>query len=83
MKKSEHEKFAKRVLDVLGIEKINNLHKHQEQSLDNQLHDLLEAHDYDVETITDDEIIGRYKLVTEYIYPDEFVQLEKHSKFND
>ena len=83
MKKSEHEKFAKRVLDGLGIEKINNLHKNQEQSLDNQLDDLLEAHDYDVETVTDEEIIGRYKLVTEYIYPDEFVQLEKHLKFND
>ena len=73
MKKSEHEKFAKRVLYVLGIEKINNLHKHQEQSLDNQLHDLLEVHDYVVETITDDEIIGRYKLVTEYIYPSDFI----------
>ena len=73
MKKSEHEKFAKRVRDVLGIEKINNLHKHQEQSLDNQLHDLLEAHDYVIETITDEEIMGRYKLVTEYIYPSDFV----------
>ena len=83
MKKSEHENFAQRLLDVLGIEKINNLHKHQEQSLDNQLHDLLEVHDYVVETITDDEIIGRYKLVTEYIYPDEFVEIEKHLKFKD
>ena len=73
MKKSEHEKFAQRVLDVLGIEKINNLHKHQEQSLNNQLHDLLEAHDYVIETITDEEIMGRYKLVTEYIYPSDFV----------
>ena len=75
MKKSEHEKFAKRVLDVLGIEKINNLHKHQEQSLDNQLHDLLESHDYVVETVTDAEIMGRYKLVTEYIYPSDFVEI--------
>ena len=75
MKKSEHEKFAQRVLDILGIEKINNLHKHQEQSLDNQLHDLLEAHDYVVETVTDIEIMGRYKLVTEYIYPSDFVEI--------
>ncbi len=73
MKKSEHEKFAKRLLDVLGIEKIKNLHKHQKQSLNNQLHDLLEAHDYVIETITDEEIMGRYKLVTEYIYPSDFV----------
>ena len=78
MKKSEHEKFAKRVLDLLGIEKINNLHKHQEQSLDNQLHDLLEAHDYVIETITDDEIMGRYILVTEYIYPNDFAEFEKY-----
>ena len=73
MKKSEHENFAKRLLDVLGIEKIKNLHKHQKQSLNNQLHDLLEAHDYVIETITDEEIMGRYKLVTEYIYPSDFV----------
>ena len=83
MKKSEHEKFAKRVLDVLGIEKINNLHKHQEQSLDNQLHDLLEAHDYDVETITDDEIIGRYDLVTQHIYPSDFIEMSEILKQND
>ena len=75
MKKSEHEKFAQLVLDILGIEKINNLHKHQEQSLDNQLHDLLESHDYVVETVTDAEIMGRYKLVTEYIYPSDFVEI--------
>ena len=75
MKKSEHEKFAKHVLNVLGIEKINNLHKHQEQSLDNQLHDLLEAHNYVIETITDEEIMGRYILVTEYIYPNDFVEI--------
>ena len=75
MEKSEHEKFATRLLDVLGIEKINNLHKHQEQSLDNQLHDLLESHDYVVETVTDAEIMGRYKLVTEYIYPSDFVEI--------
>ena len=73
MKKSEHEKIAKRVLDVLGIERINNLHKHQEQSLNNQLNDLIEAHDYVVETVTDAEIMGRYELVTEYIYPSDFV----------
>ena len=75
MKKSEHEKFDKRVLDVNGIERINNLHKHQEQSLNNQLHDLLEAHDYVIETITDDEIMGRYILVTEHIYPNDFAEL--------
>ena len=75
MKKSDHEKFAKRLLDVLGIEKIKNLHKHQKQSLNNQLHDLLEAHDYVIETITDDEIMGRYILVTEHIYPNDFAEL--------
>ena len=73
MKKSEHEKFAKRLLDVLGIEKIKNLHKHQEQSLNNQLHNLLEAHDYVVETVTDSKIMSRYILVTEHIYPNDFV----------
>ena len=75
MKKSEHEKFAKRLLDVLGIEKIKNLHKHQKQSLNNQLNDLIEAHDNVVETVTDDEIMGRYILVTEHIYPNDFAEL--------
>ena len=39
----------------------------------NQLNDLIEAHDYVVETVTDEEIIGRYKLLTEYIYPSDFI----------
>ena len=73
MKNSEHIKYSKKVLEVLGIEKINNLHQHQEQSLNNQLQDLLDAHNNVVETITDDEIMGRYILVTEYIYPSDFV----------
>ena len=83
MKKSEHLKFCKRIAEVLGGERLHNLDKLQRQSLNNQLNDLIEAHDYVVETVTDEEIIGRYKLVTEYIYPDEFVQPEKHLKFND
>ena len=80
MKKSEHENYARKVLNVLGIERIKNLHKLQKQSLNNQLQDLVEEHNNVIETITDEEIIGRYKLVTEYIYPDEFVEIEKHLK---
>ena len=83
MKKSEHLKYCKKIAEVLGGERLHNLDKLQRQSLNNQLNDLIEAHDYVVETVTDEEIIGRYKLVTEYIFPDEFVQLEKHLKFND
>ena len=78
MKNSEHIKYSKKVLEVLGIEKINNLHQHQEQSLNNQLQDLLDAHNNVVETITDDEIIGRYELVTKHIYSDDFVDYFKH-----
>ena len=75
MDKSAHEKFARRVLNVLGIEKIKNLHKFQEQSLDNQLQDLAEEHNNLVETITDEEIMGCYKLVTEHIYPNDFIEM--------
>tara|TARA_X000000950_G_scaffold55385_1_gene66324 strand:- start:1647 stop:1895 length:249 start_codon:yes stop_codon:yes gene_type:complete len=75
MKKSEHENFAKRVLDVLGIEKIKSLHEFQEQSLNNQLQDLAEEHNNSIDTITDEAIMGRYKLVTEHIYPDDFIQM--------
>ena len=75
MDKITHEKFARRVLNVLGIEKINNLHKFQEQSLNNQLQDLAEEHNNSIDTITDEAIMGRYKLVTEHIYPDDFIQM--------
>ena len=75
MDNSTHEKFARRVLDVLGIERIKKLHKFQEQSLDNQLQDLAEEHNNLIDIITDEAIMGRYKLVTEHIYPDEFVEI--------
>jgi len=75
MKKDEHLKYCKRVANVLGYEKLHNLDKLQTQSLNNQLNDLIEAHDYIVETVTDDEIIGRYELVTEHIYPNEFIEM--------
>ena len=73
MKKDEHLKYCKRVANVLGYEKLHNLDKLQSQSLNNQLNDLIEAHDYVVETVTNAEIMGRYELVTEYIYPNDFV----------
>ena len=75
MKKDEHLKYCKRVANVLGYEKLHNLDKLQSQSFNNQLNDLIEAHDYIVETVTDDEIIGRYELVTEHIYPNEFIEM--------
>ena len=54
---------------------MHSLDKLQSQSLNNQLNDLIEEHDYVVETVTDDEIIGRYELVIEHIYPNEFIQM--------
>ena len=75
MKKDEHLKYCKKVADVLGYERLNNLDKLQAQSLNNQLNDLIEEHDNVVETVTDDAIIGRYKLVTEHIYPNEFIEM--------
>ena len=73
MENDEHLKYCKKVAEVLGSERLYNLDKLQSQSLNNQLNDLIEEHDYIVETVTDDEIIGRYKLVTEHIYPNEFI----------
>ena len=75
MKKEEHLKYCKKVADVLGYERLNNLDKLQAQSLNNQLNDLIEEHDNVVESVSDDEIIGRYKLVTEHIYPNEFIEM--------
>ena len=66
-----------RVLELLGIDRIKRLRDIQEKSLDNQYEDLFENHNNSYETITDDEIMGRYRLVTEHIYPDEFVEMAK------
>ena len=82
MKKSEHENYARKVLNVLGIERIKNLHKLQKQSLNNQLQDLVEEHNNVIETITDEEIIGRYDLVTQYIYPSDFIEMPEIQKKN-
>ena len=75
MKNDEHYNFSKKVLEVIGYERLQNLHKHQKQSLNNQLQDLLEYHENLVENITNDEIIGRYELVTEHLFPDDFVKM--------
>ena len=71
----EHQNLCKRVLEVLGIDRIKRLSDIQEKSLDNQYQDLFEEHNNNYETITDEEIMGRYVLVTEHIYPDEFVKI--------
>ena len=80
MKKDEHFKYCKKVADVLGYDRLHNLDKLQSQSLNNQLNDLIEAHNYVVETVTNDEIIGRYELVTEHIYPNDFIQMREMLK---
>ena len=80
MKKDEHLKYCKKVAEVLGYDRLHNLDKLQRQSLNNQLNDLIEEHNYIVETVTDDEIIGRYELVTLHIYPSEFVQMARMIK---
>ena len=83
MNKTEHENYARKLLNVLGIERIKNLHKLQEQSLNNQLQDLVEKHNNVIETITDEEIMGRYELVTQYIYPSDFIEMSEILKQND
>ena len=75
MKKEEHLKYYKKLADVLGYDRLHSLDKLQRQSLNNQLNDLIEEHNYIVETVTNDEIIGRYELVTKHIYPNEFIEM--------
>jgi hypothetical protein len=71
MKSSNQQKYTIKVIKILGKEKLANLHNLQIQSLNNQLYDLLEEHNCLVEEITQEEIIGRYELVTNHIYPNE------------
>ena len=47
------------------------------------MQDLFEEHNNVIETITDDEIIGRYDLVTQYIYPSDFIEMSEILKQND
>ena len=75
MEKLNLEKYRQKIFKVLGNVKINNLHKLQVQSLNNQLYDLLEEHNHVIDKITRDEIIGRYDLVTKYIYPDDLLEI--------
>ena len=83
MNKTERENYARKVLKVLGIERLKHLHKLQKQSLNNQLQDLFEEHNNVIETITDDDIMGRYELVTKYIYPSDFIEMSEILKLND
>ena len=83
MNKTERENYARKVLKVLGIERLKHLHKLQKQSLNNQLQDLFEEHNNVIETITDDEIMGRYELVTQYIYPSDFIEMSEILKQNE
>ena len=80
MKNSAHYNFSKKVLEVLGIDKLRKLSDIQEKLLDNQYEDLFEERNNSYETITDEEIIGCYELVTKHIYPDEFVQMNQMLK---
>ena len=76
----EFQNFCKRVLEVLGTDRLNRLSDIQENSINNQYQDLYEEHNNSYDTITDEEIMGRYVLVTEHIYPDEFVEIAETLK---
>ena len=78
----EFQNFCKRVLEVLGTDRLNRLSDIQENSINNQYQDLYEEHNNSYDTITDEEIMGRYVLVTEHIYPDEFVEMSEILKGN-
>ena len=52
MKKSKLIEYQRKISEVLGYERLHNLHKIQKQSLNNQLNDLIEEHNYVVESIT-------------------------------
>ena len=83
MNKTEHENYARKVLNVLGIERLKNLHKLQKQSLNNQLQDLFEEHNNVIESITDEETMGQYEFVTQQIYPSDFIEMSEILKQND
>jgi hypothetical protein len=82
MKYDLYNNYCKKVAEVLGYERLKNLHEHQKQSLNNQLQELLEYHENLVENITNDEIIGRYELVTIHLFPDDFVEMSNLLKIN-
>lgn len=75
MDKKTYNNYCEKLANVLGLERLKILSLNQRNSLNNQLNDLLEEHDKNIDTITKEEIIGRYDLVTKHIYPNEFVEM--------
>ena len=65
---SERTKYVSRVKNILGS-RLNILLPQQVTLLDSGLERILKRHEWNSETITDDEIEGAYELVTEHVYP--------------
>ena len=74
--KEQIKELSDLVSDVLG-EKLFNLIPQQENLMEHALGRMLVRHKGVVSTITRDEIIGAFELVTEHQYPRELVQMFK------
>ena len=76
IKNIQEEIFLQKVLDVLGS-KLHYLIPQQEKLLEGALGRILEHHQGDASSVTSDEIIGAYELITEHVYPFEFAALHR------
>ncbi len=70
----QEDPFVQKVLEVLGS-RLDQLIPQQLSLLDRALGRILERHHHNPSTVTADEIIGAYELITEHLYPFEFAAL--------
>lgn len=68
--------MSDKVARVLA-QRLGNLSKGQKASLEHALCDVLDDHNGDVSTITDDEIWGAWNVMQAF-YPDDVVELLEH-----
>ena len=76
IEKIQQEIFLQKILDVLGS-RLNELIPQQEKLLEGALGRIMERHLGDASSVTSDEIIGAYELITEHVYPFEFASLHR------
>ena len=73
-KENQEDIFLQKVVEVLGP-KLHYLIPQQLKLLDRSLGKIFDRHQGDASTITSDEIIGAYELITEHVYPFEFAAI--------
>jgi hypothetical protein len=79
LKKEEKEMLSKKVVSVIGIDKLNECTKVQLEMMDSLMDQRLERVDNDPTQITEPQIRGMYKMVMDHLQPIDLPK-EKNNK---